>query len=471
MTIVAVWACSGIGDGTSQAPETPSITESGAVASRFEAVISFGIKGPVESITECGATYSLAGVLAEAKGTMEKETGHCTVILKNLSPGTTYSYKCFIGNGRNRLYSEEKSFSTESYSGDDGRSYDEITLTAAGSLQTALKQAQFDEKQIVNLRISGPVNDEDFAFMRDMMTALEAVDMENCATEDNRIPKEAFRGKRSLKSFVFPKGTEIIGGLAFLDTNLSGELILPAGLKEIEDSNYEISNGPGAFGNTLITDIEFPPSIETIGNGAFCGCKGLAVQLKLPEGIKRIGIAAFKDCSFSGKLTLPSSIEKLEYESFRESGQYTGGLVIPAQVKSIPEKCFYGCNYQGTLDLGNCTSLGTDAFAMNGFSGELIIPEGIDEIPHQCFYLNGFSTISLPSTLTRIMGAAFESFTKLESVSCKAKNPPLVLYDNAFGNDEQREKCVLEVPEGSIGLYREASYWKDHFLEIKACAD
>ena len=471
LTIVAAWACSGVGESTPPAPETPTITDSGAEASRFEAVISFGIKGPVESITECGVSYGLNGVFSETAGSLEKETGLCTVIIKNLYPGTTYSYRCFIGNGRNRLYSEEKTFSTESYGGDNSRSYDEVILTAAGTLQAILEQAGLDAGQVVNLRISGPVNDDDFVFMRDMMTVLEAVDMENCTTEDNRIPKKAFTGKRSLKSFVFPKSTEKIGGLAFQNTNLSGKLILPAGLKEIENSKSEWSNGPGAFGCTLITDIEFPPGLEIIGDGAFCGCRGLAVQFKLPEGVKRIGVAAFTSCSFSGKLELPSSIEILEYECFRESGKYQGGLVIPPLIKEIPAECFYGCEYQGTLDLGSCTSIGDDAFLFNQFSGALVVPEGVTEIPRQCFSNNSFTSISLPSTLTRIMSSAFAFRVELESVSCKAHNPPMVLYDSAFGSDKQRSHCVLEVPESSLDLYKEAPYWKDHFLEIKACAN
>ena len=52
-------------------------------------------------------------------------------------------------------------------------------------------------------------------------------------------------------------------------------------------------------------------------------------------------------------------------------------LTIPSKIKSIPYRCFEGCN----------------------FSGDLIIPEGIVEIGEYAFYNAGsFKSLSLPNS-------------------------------------------------------------------------
>ena len=155
--------------------------------------------------------------------------------------------------------------------------------------------------------------------------------------------------------------------------------------------------------------------------------------------------------------------------SFREAGTFTGGITIPPLVKSIPENCFTQGVFSGTLNLGNATVFESFAdggtFNQNHFSGELIIPEGTTEIPTQCFLGNDFTSIVLPGTLTKIHGKAFEMRGTLESVTCYADYPPMAVYDNIFGDVS---KCVLKVPAASIEHYKQANYWKDHFLRIEA---
>ncbi|MBR3616895.1 MAG: fimbrillin family protein [Bacteroidaceae bacterium] len=121
---------------------------------------------------------------------------------------------------------------------------------------------------------------------------------------------------------VFHDGITYIGGNAFIESNLSGELVLPQNLKYI---------GGHAFSATKITKVIFPESLQVMENGnydtegTFSNCKYLTGTLTLPRNVARIPAGCFMNCS---GIT---------------------GLVIPEGVDIISDKAFYGCNSIGSI--------------------------------------------------------------------------------------------------------------------------
>lgn len=84
------------------------------------------------------------------------------------------------------------------------------------------------------------------------------------------------------------------------------EVYLPKGLKTIE---------PLAFNSfTALTKINFPETLETIGEAAFVGCK--MREITLNEGIKEIGYRAFAKCGNLETIILPDSLETIEGRAF-----------------------------------------------------------------------------------------------------------------------------------------------------------
>ena len=112
---------------------------------------------------------------------------------------------------------------------------------------------------------------------------------------------------------------------------------VPEGVKAIRDC---------AFYNTNIEQIEFPDSLEYIGNRAFYYSTGLKSAL-LKENVKFIGDMAFGSCSNVDLGQIPSSLEYIGYMIFDMSGNagitkvdgntYLGNWLINASVPDSTE--------------------------------------------------------------------------------------------------------------------------------------
>ena len=132
----------------------------------------------------------------------------------------------------------------------------------------------------------------------------------------------------------FPPTLTKIGAGAFAyNLNLTGELSLPTGLKEIGDGaffssgisgnlimpNSVVGIGHRAFERTNITGVTFGIALEGIGQSAFAYCNNLAGELYIPDGVKNIGRLAFYFDGLDSKITSVSIPSTVSYVS---SGVY-----------------------------------------------------------------------------------------------------------------------------------------------------
>lgn len=392
--------------------------------------------------------------------------------------------------------------------GGEARQYFVVNVETAGTLGETIAATGKNPAKIRNLKVTGQVNADDFYFMRDEMTILEAVNMKECKIEGNIIPDNAFNGKKSLVYYVFPERVSSIGGYAFCNSTLSGPLILPDEVEEID--SY-------AFYNTSITNLSFPSSLLRIGASAFENCASTCGDLLFPRGVTEIGDRAFLQCSFDGHLELPDDLVSLAGWAFSSSGAFIGDLVIPEKLTYIPAEAFNGSSFSGHLVLSNVQMLEDSQygiFTKCGFSGELIIPEGIVDIPVGCFAFCNFTSISFPSTLRTMQKNAFEYNKLIEplvfpegivsigqgafygcryipsvefpstlntissdafkgcfgisSIICRAAEEPTIQSDTFDGVG--KDNLTLQVPEQSIIRYQTAKGWRD-FKRISSYYD
>lgn len=377
--------------------------------------------------------------------------------------------------------------------GGEARQYYVVNLSAAGSLQSAIEAAGKNPAKIRSIIIIGPVNEDDFYFMRDNMEILAAVNMKESVV--SKIPEKAFQNS-TLAYYTFPDSVVEIGDRAFQNSHLSGALIIPNNVSII---------GVNAFEHTLIGgSIDLPKSIKIIRDGAFAGNNGVSGQLLLPEGIISIEGGAFAGCNLSGHIHLPNSLEYIGAGFIQ--GSFTGDLTIPEKIHDLEPGLFRGATFTGRLSLSNVKHLASGAFEDCYFRGELIIPEGITTIPAGCFKGNSFSNIVLPSTLTLIeeggfegneqwvgpvnlpdglvaikdaaflgcrnlIGVAFPSSLRLigryafsncfyiSSLTCKALEPPTALENAFYGIS--KKSFTLEVPSQSIKRYQAEPEWNE----------
>ena len=363
----------------------------------------------------------------------------------------------------------------------EARQYYCVNVTEPGTLGRLIKADKKNPMKIKNLKISGTISDEDFYFMRDSMTILEAVNLKEsrvvdvrcskltlpghndeygkstifavraAGTYDDVIPDNAFLNKKSLYYFTFPETITEIGYMAFSNSSISGTLVIPDGVVKIW--NY-------AFNGTNISSLMLPFGINIIGPTVFLDCSCLSGTLILPEGLKYIGSSAFADCSFSGSLNLTKNIEYIGEAAFRDAGSFSGGLKIPEKVPILYGYTFSSFDkkaFSGNLELNNVKEIGEGCFVSCGFRGELIIPEGVAIINDGAFRNVGhtpgyFSNVILPSSIRVIGKTAFQYHPNL--ISINFPEGLVSIKDAAFSSCKNLQK--VEFPSTLLTIQSDA---------------
>lgn len=237
----------------------------------------------------------------------------------------------------------------------ESKEYVVVNVSSSTNLQQALKNLKLDPKEIENLKIVGPMHEEDFPFMRSELVKLESLNMYETTLSfqigyfdsqqiyDNGIPEEAFQNMYSLRHFVFPRSIKCIGRWAFQGTCLSGSLVVPEGVEEIGYSAFaSVSDGgEGVVKNNLTGTLTLPSTLKYINSFAFKGCD-FSGELLLPESLEEVGMGVFEDCRFfTGDLHIPNA----QYCSgvFKNMKGLSGRFVLPSEMTELPVKFFAGC--------------------------------------------------------------------------------------------------------------------------------
>ncbi len=395
---------------------------------------------------------------------------------------------------------------------DDAREYVVVHNPVAGQLERQMvDRLEMDVTKIKNLKLTGSIGTADYTFMRTKMTSLMRLNLKEVESKIDgvyKIPKGAFYNKTTLIKCVLPDKLERIEGSsdsdgAFYNTSLTGTVQLPEGLKYVS-----------GFGSTKITNVQFPSTLEEIGNYAFRYCTSLMCEISLPASLKKIGNSAFYDAVIKGNLALPDGLENIGVRAFCSCDGLTGSLTIPNSIRTIQESSFSGCGFKGNLTLpmgleeiqvnafsgtkfkgelnipSTVTTIGGSAFANTEFNGTLIlpkelisldsgvfcgcwrlsgvveIPENIVAIPSQLFCnCKNIEGIVLHKDVEVIESLAFYNCYGITSIVCKAKNAPTIASDSFSG--VAKDNFTVEVPEESVKKYQFASGWSE-FKRIAA---
>lgn len=306
------------------------------------------------AITIDGVSYGFRNSATSVTYAAGKQTD-VTINIKKKTPAG--EYELTLGDIKIADWTEDNNTH-----GGEARQYFVVNLTEAGTLGKVIRSFKKNPDKIRNLKVSGPITTADFYFMRDSMAILEAVNLKEAkvvnakyydnnagawTTRNDIIPYEAFKSKKTLSHFSFPEKITYIGYCAFFYTSLSGALIIPEEVIEIDAL---------AFAGTIIGNVAFSPRLNKIGQSAFTECASLTGTLTLPETLTYIGVTAFNNCSFTGELHLPNSLEYIGYKSFNSAGYFVGNLRIPDKITELHGETF--CSEKspfknGKLDLNN----------------------------------------------------------------------------------------------------------------------
>ena len=397
---------------------------------------------------------------------------------------------------------------------DDAREYIVVHSPEAGRLEkTMVDRYELDVTKIKNLKLTGEIGLVDYIFMKDKMTSLMRLNLREVESKIDgvyKIPSSAFTNKKTLIKCVLPDKLEEIGYKAFTGTSLTGTLQLPEGLKRLD-----------GFGETKITNIRFPSTLEEIGynsadsgGGAFENCSSLMCEISLPTSIKKIHRYAFKGSAIKGNLALPEGLEYIGSSAFWLCSGLTGSLTIPNSIKIIYNAAFQSCGFTGNLTLpmgleeiqsgafsstkfkgelnipSTVTTIGGFAFSNTEFNGTLVLPKDLISLGSSvfsgCWRLSGVveipeNIVAIPSQLFNnckniegvvlhkdvevIESQAFANCFYISSIVSKAKNAPTIASNSFSG--VAKDNFTVEVPEASIQKYKFASGWSE-FKRIEA---
>lgn len=247
-------------------------------------------------------------------------------------------------------------------------------------------------QNVMSLKLSGSINSYDFMLMRNKMPNLHYLDLTEttikanpyefvtgCYTEENRLPKSAFRDFVKLYEIKLPSSIQYIGesallgcknllratlckGITRIENNaFSGcirlkALSIPAGVASIgygafRDSGIEtITMGEGllsleesAFYNCLnLQSVELPSTLEFMGNTCFSSCKKLS-KISLPEKLYSIGSHTFSECASLREISLPARLHSIGYRAFADCANLSE-IRIPPMIETIENYAFAGCD-------------------------------------------------------------------------------------------------------------------------------
>lgn len=191
------------------------------------------------------------------------------------------------------------------------------------------------------------------------------------------------------------------------------EFIVPDGVKKI---------GSWAFRNCVnLERVILPDSLTEIGDSAFVGCKSLR-EIRIPEGVKKIGDHAFAECSLLQSFRFPQSMRGAE----------------------ISSSMFYCCLSLETVELPERVSGDfSSVFSHCDCLRNVRLPEGITRIgpfTFQCCDL--LRTVEIPSTVTSISYKAFVSARGLEEIYIPDSVKEIDAFE-AFGSCTALKKIRL----------------------------
>lgn len=171
-------------------------------------------------------------------------------------------------------------------------------------------------------------------------------------------------------------------------------------------------------------------TVTAIGAFAFYHCNGMTGSLTIPSSINSIQFAAFDGCSgFTGSLSFSNGLTAIGEGAFLNCSGFTGTLVLPNSVNIVGGGAFQNCSHITTVDTGNGVTQLADAFrGCNGLT-EITIGENVQNI--SCLsYCTNLHTIHFNATNCTTMGSNGSSSVTTLTIGNNVTRIP----DNAFSN-------------------------------------
>ncbi|MBR1741393.1 MAG: leucine-rich repeat domain-containing protein [Lachnospiraceae bacterium] len=184
-----------------------------------------------------------------------------------------------------------------------------------------------------------------------------------------KVEDGAFGSDASVKEVSLGKNVEEIGNDAFYSCSELKKINFSEGLKRI---------GSYALGACAFTEIEFPASLETLGDYA-CTASDALKKVTISGSLKNWGMETFSECHALEEVTFTEGAATVGKGAFTNDDALKK-VSFPDSFKDIGDEAFWGCEALTEITLPEgLIKIGENAF-MNSGIRELRIPGGVTEI-------------------------------------------------------------------------------------------
>ena len=221
-----------------------------------------------------------------------------------------------------------------------------------------------------------------------------------------------------------------IGNQAFMGNSTLSIVMIPDSVEMI---------GKYAFSASSLLSVSIPKSVVTIDEFAFYQCTSLR-SVAFSEGLDAINTSAFQECTALQSVDLPESLTYLGWRSFRGCSSLShfgypvgitevGGVFLydcpSLKTVTVPEGVYKLMDFfvanAGSVETVNLPStlevIGKYSFAYDNAFTTIVLPESVEKIDEHAFYqCYNLETIELPEHLDRIEESAFQECTGLTSI-------------------------------------------------------
>ena len=149
-------------------------------------------------------------------------------------------------------------------------------------------------------------------------------------------------------------------------------------------------------------------------------------EIQLPSTLKTIGNFAFhRNLSVSGNFTIPGNVETIGDDAFTFLGSSYGGIAAPSRPAI-------------TFESGSrLKTVGQRAFAIARSSSALVLPNGLETIGAEAFrdFIMPSSPLVIPASVRKIGDRAFRSFDGITGFTINSANLTKDAVNPRLGND------------------------------------
>ena len=252
------------------------------------------------------------------------------------------------------------------------------------------------------------------AILAAMPLSVSAYDITDQASQDT-LTAEA-----SLASLEFESSEANTIGDFEVETNNDGTLQL----KKYKGSAVKVTV-PNTLGGKKVTSLY----------RTFCDNKNIE-SVTIPNTVTSIGIKTFYGCKKLSKLTIPSSVKKIDFTSFSESGLEE--IKIPDSVEELGFWSFENCTKLKKVNLSkNLKVIEGKMFSGCSSLTEVTVPDGVTQISYSAFAnCPKLTKVVIPASVKNITG----NIENNEDLFTFYNSPNAVIYGYAGSYAERYAK-------------------------------